>query len=326
MIKWGIVGLGNMAGIFANAIKEVENSKLISVASKSSNKLNTFQKNFEIKKENKFTNYKDLINSKEIDAVYIATLNNTHVDLILDCAKNDKKILCEKPIGLDLDQAHLALLTINKYKTLFYEAIAYRSHPQTKELLELIDSGVIGEISRIEASFGFKIKRIKKDSRLFNKDLGGGAILDVGCYPISFFNQFCKKNEQLKLIKSEGTFSPTGVDDESSVEILIGKNIKANCKVSFKNNLDNSCKIYGEKGIINIPDPWLPSQKSYIEVIYKNSYYKKFITSKKSIYATQIEAISNVFLGNRKEDKNYVDINESVEIMKILDLWKTSLR
>ena len=112
MIKWGIVGLGNMAGIFANAIKEVENSKLISVASKSSNKLNTFQKNFEIKKENKFTNYKDLINSKEIDAVYIATLNNTHVDLILDCAKNNKKILCEKPIGLDLDQAHLALLTI----------------------------------------------------------------------------------------------------------------------------------------------------------------------------------------------------------------------
>ena len=131
---------------------------------------------------------------------------------------------------------------------------------------------------------------------------------------------------QLKLIKSEGTFSSTGVDDESSVEILIGKNIKASCKVSLKNNLDNSCKIYGEKGIINIPAPWLPSRKSYIEVIYKNSYYKKFITSKKSLYAEQIEVISNIFLGNCKDDKNYVDINESVEIMKILDSWKISLR
>ena len=92
MIKWGIVGLGNMANVFANAINEVDNSELSSIASRSNHKLNTFQKSFNIKEENKFNNYKDLIDSKEIDAVYIATLNNTHVDLILECAKNNKKI------------------------------------------------------------------------------------------------------------------------------------------------------------------------------------------------------------------------------------------
>ena len=207
MIKWGIVGLGNMANIFANAINEVQNSKLISVASQSKSKLDSFAKNFRIKPENKFKNYIDLINSEEIDAVYISTLNNTHVDLILECAKKNKKILCEKPLGLNLDQANLAKEAINKNNILFYEAIAYRSHPQTKKILELIYSGEIGKINKIKACFGFKIKRIKKDSRLFNKDFGGGAILDVGCYPISFFNLFCKKNDQLKLIKSKGTFS-----------------------------------------------------------------------------------------------------------------------
>ena len=324
MVKWGIVGLGNMANIFANAMNEVKNSELISVASKSSHKLDMFQKNFRIKKENKFIDYKDLIKSREIDAVYISTLNNTHVDLIIDCAKNEKKILCEKPIGLNLKEANLASEIIKKYNINFYEAIAYRSHPQTNELLNLIGSDVIGEIYKIEANFGFKIKRIKKDSRLFDKKLGGGVILDVGCYPISFFNLFCKKNEKLKLIKSKGTFSLTGVDDESEIEVLIGQKITANCKVSFKENLNNSCKIFGKKGIINIPTPWLPSEKSYIEVINEKSYYKKFTTSK-NIYSTQIETIANLFNENSTNNKNIVNINESIAIMEIIDAWRESL-
>jgi|TARA_B110000114_G_C15050465_1_gene381039 predicted dehydrogenase len=325
MIRWGIIGLGNMANTFAKAINEVPNSKLINIASQSKHKLDSFAKNFKIESINKFDNYIDLIKSKEIDAVYISTLNNTHVDLILECARNNKKILCEKPIGLNLEQANLALEVINKHNAAFYEAIAYRSHPLIKNLLELIDSDAIGEIYKIESCFGFKIKRIKKDSRLFNKDLGGGAILDVGCYPISFFNLFCKNDEQLNLTKTNGTFSSTGVDDESEAEILIGKNIQANCKVSFRKNLDNSCIIYGKRGTIKIPTPWLPPQKSYFEVINKSSYYKKFITCEKSVYASQIETIANLFIKNSTSETNSVSINESIEIMKILDKWRASL-
>ena len=325
MVRWGIIGLGRMANTFAEAINEVKNSRLIGVASKSNHKLKKFNKNFNIESENIVNNYTELIKSKNIDAIYISTLNNTHVNLIIDCAKNSKKILCEKPIGLSLEQANLAHKIINKNNTYFYEAIAYRSHIQTNNLLELIKSGEIGEIYKIEASFGFKVRKIKKDSRLFNKDLGGGAILDVGCYPISFFNLFCKKGEKLKFIKSNGTFSFTNVEDMSEAEILIGKNIQATCKVSFKENLDNSCKIHGTKGKINIPSPWLPSQKSYIEIINDNSYYKKFTKCEKSVYATQIEAIANLFTKKSLDDSNYVNINESIQIIKILDAWKKSL-
>ena len=325
MIKWGIVGLGNMANVFANAINEVDNSELSSIASRSNHKLNIFQKSFNIKEENKFNNYKDLIDSKEIDAVYIATLNNTHVDLILECAKNNKKILCEKPIGLNLNQASYAQDSIKKNNILFYEAIAYRSHLQTKKILELINNDEIGEVLKVEAFFGFKVKKIRNDSRLFNKDLGGGAILDVGCYPISFFNLFCKKDENLEFIKSKGTFSSTGVDDESEIEVSVGKNIEAYCKVSLKENLDNYCKIFGKKGIINVSSPWLPAKKSFIEIKNGNSYHKKFITSNKTIYATQIETISNLFLGKETKNNYCVDIDQSVKIMKILDQWKKSL-
>ena len=169
MIKWGIVGLGNMASVFANAINDAENSELIGIASNSKDKLEIFQKKYKIKQENKYTHYKDLINSENIDAIYIATLNNTHVDLILECVKKNKKILCEKPIGLDQDQANLALKSIKKNDTAFYEAIAYRSHIQTEKIIELVNMDEIGDILKIEAFFGFKVKRINKRSRLFDK-------------------------------------------------------------------------------------------------------------------------------------------------------------
>ena len=84
MINWGIVGLGNMANIFAQSIKETKNARLISIASKSNYKLEKFSKNFSIKTENRFTNYEELLKSKTIEAIYISTLNNTHVDLILN--------------------------------------------------------------------------------------------------------------------------------------------------------------------------------------------------------------------------------------------------
>ena len=205
MVNWGIVGLGSMGNAFANAINEVKNAQLIGVASKSNSKLEVFSKNFKIKTENRFLNYKELLSSTKIDAIYISTLNNTHVDLILNCVKNNKKILCEKPIGLNLDQAKLALEAIEKNNTSFYEAIAYRSHPQTQSLLKLIDNGEIGKIYKIESSFGFKVRKIKKDSRLFNKDTGGGAILDLGCYPISFFNLFADKESKISFNSAEGT-------------------------------------------------------------------------------------------------------------------------
>ena len=170
IIKWGIVGLGNMANIFANAINEVHNSKLVCVASKKNTKLELFAKNFNIKSSHKFTNYSKLIQSNEIDAVYISTLNNTHVDLILECVKNNKKILCEKPMVMNVKEANLVFDAIKKHKILFYEAIAYRSHPQTDSLLKLIQRGEIGIVQKIDSSFGFRIKRIKKDSRLFQKN------------------------------------------------------------------------------------------------------------------------------------------------------------
>ena len=326
MIKWGILGLGNMANHFAKAIKEIDNAILVSVASKSKIKLIKFSKDHGISKDFIFNDYKELIKSNSVDSIYISTLNNTHNDLILECVKNNKNILCEKPMGISADEANVVYEKLKHSSVFFNEAIAYRSHPQTSELLKLIQKNEIGKIKKIESSFGFKTRKINKKSRLFNAELGGGAILDLGCYPISFFQLFLNENEKLKLINAEGSFVSTGVDNYAKINFLSEQNIELNAKISLKENLENNCKIYGTDGIIIVPAPWLPPKKSYLEIIKDNSYYKKFSITDKSVYAIQIENVSNKFNKIKdKENKLLVDINSSVDIMKILDLWRKKI-
>ena len=117
MLNWGIIGLGKMANQFASSIVDVDNSTLVCIASKSVDKLHKFSEKFKIKQENKFSNYEDLLQSNKIDAIYISTLNNTHIDLIMSATKNKKKILCEKPMTTSLEKARNMISTCNKNET-----------------------------------------------------------------------------------------------------------------------------------------------------------------------------------------------------------------
>ena len=326
MIRWGIVGLGNMANHFANSIKKLDNTQLLGVASKSNLRLNKFNKDYNISKDFLFNDYNKLIESNAIDAIYISTLNNTHIGLIHKCIDNKKNILCEKPMGLNIDEVTSVFDRIKDNNILCYEAIAYCGHPQTLELLKLINKGEIGKIKRIEATFGFKVRKVNKKSRLFNKDLGGGAILDIGCYPISFFNLFNNHNDELKFINAKGSHATTGVDDYAEINLINKENIELFAKVSLKENLENKCTIFGSNGVAQLSSPWLPQKKSYIEITKDNSYYKKFTNTDKNIYTIQIENVSKVFNKIDISAHNLlIDINNSVRIMKTLDLWKKSI-
>ena len=234
MIKWGIIGLGKMAQTFANSIKETSNAKLISVASLDKNRLKLFKDNFNISDDNAHNNYDDLISSKKVDAIYIANLNNAHLSIIKKSADQNKNILCEKPITTNYEEAKEAYEHIKKNNIIFYEAIAYISHPQTKIVKEIIDKKEIGNIVSIEASFGFRVRKIKPESRLFNKKVGGGSILDIGSYPISFLNFLFNDIDTHQLNDAKGSFTSTGVDEYAEAKVLINNTINCYIKVSIR--------------------------------------------------------------------------------------------
>ena len=326
MIKWGIVGLGNMAQKFAHSVKETDNAKLIAISSLNNERLKSFKENFKIDKNFVFDNYNDLISCSEVDAVYIATVNNSHVKLIKMCAENKKNILCEKPIALNFQEARDAADYINKYNVIFYEALAYYSHGQTKNLIGLINEKKLGKIISINSTFGFKVKRINPKSRIFDKSLGGGSILDIGCYPLSLLNLFFKNNESIKFKNAKGSFASTDVDDSAEANLLIGNKIDAFIKVSFKENLENKVVIKFENGSLIIPSPWLPESKSYIDVNYVNSNYKKFFTSARSLFGNQIQNVSANIESNKRKDDFLVNIEESLKIMNNLTIWSNLIR
>ncbi len=326
MIRWGIVGLGNMAQKFAHSIKETDNAKLVAISSLNNERLKFFKDNFKINEKFVFDNYNDLISCAEVDAVYIATVNNSHLKLIKLCAENKKNILCEKPITLNFQQAKDAASYINKYNVIFYEAIAYYSHEQTKNLINLLNEKKLGKIISINSTFGFKVKRVNPKSRIFDKSLGGGSILDIGCYPFSLLNLIFKNNESIKFKNAKGSFALTGVDDSAEANLLIGNKVDAFVKVSFKENLDNKVYIRGENGSLSLSDPWLPDIKSYIDINYDKSAYKKFFTSSKSLFGNQIQNVSYNIENKKKNDDFLVNIEESLKIMNNLNIWSDLIR
>ena len=327
MIKWGIIGTGHMANIFAQSIKEVDNAKLVAVSSKTKKYLKIFGDKFNIKENLRFENYEAICESKNIDAIYISTLNNTHLDLIKLCAINKKNILCEKPFCLSLNEAKEAEKFVRTNNIMFFEAIAYLSHPQTGYIIDLINNNELGEIISIESSFGFKVRKIDPKSRLFDKNLGGGAILDVGCYPMSFISLFLKDYNKINFDNITGEICHTNVDIAASANLTINNEIKCNIKISLKEFFDNNSIIKGTKGQMIVKFPWLPEKKTYLEIFKKDRYYKSFINSDFSIYANQIKSVSNNFLNNKHNSQSRLyDIAKSLENMTYLDNWTQGIK
>ena len=182
----------------------------------------------------------------------------------------------------------------------------------------------IGKIKSIESSYGFK-SRIKPDSRLFNRELGGGAILDVGCYPLSFINLFSNKESEIEFKNIRGVICDTQVDIAASAELLINNDISCNIKVSLKEYLKNESIIYGSRGKIIIHNPWSPEKKTFLEIFNDKRNYKHFIESDLSIFANQIKNVSNKFLNQSKDETKLFDISRAVENMKNLDYWKKNI-
>ncbi len=313
MISWGIIGLGRMGRQYVDCFKiKSDLFRLSGISSKTSSN---------IKELNFYNSYEDLIKVKEIDAIYTSTLNNTHRDLVILANNYNKKILCEKPLGINFSEVNELHSLLKKKEEIFLEAIAYRAHPIIPTIFEILNDREIGQLKKIESNFGFKVRKIKKESRLFNKEVGGGAILDLGCYPLSFFNLFDKKND-IKVIRSNFELCETDVDIDGEISLKINNQIDAIGKVSLRENLDNKCRIYCENAIITIPSPWLPTNKTFIEIETKSRYFKRLISSDKNVYQHLLEASSIFFSKKNEKSKFLVGIDESLKISKIIDLWK----
>ena len=249
-VKWGIIGLGNIASKFAEGFKYTNNAKLFAVSSRNKNKLLTFKNKFQIDDSYCFASYDGLLECKDIDIIYIALPHSFHHEWIIKSIEKGKNILVEKPATVNFFQMENIKNNLENRNIFFSEAFMYRYHPQISKVIDLLKNKVIGNVVSMESFFGFdalgkkKIfgielkKKPNRNYRLYNKELGGGAILDVGCYPVSFsilIASLISKYDfsKTKVLNKKKEIGVTGVDMHSFAELNFENNFKSSVGASL---------------------------------------------------------------------------------------------
>src|SRR5665213_296809 len=182
-LNWGILSTGNIAAKFAQGVLDSKTGRLAAVASRSISSAKQFASQYKIPQA--YGSYLDILKDPQVEAVYIGTPHPFHAQWAIAAAKAGKHILCEKPLAMNAADADRIIQAAKRHKVFLMEAFMYRCHPQTAKVAELIRKGVIGKVRHIQASFCLN-RPYDSQGRLFNPKLGGGAILDIGCYPASF--------------------------------------------------------------------------------------------------------------------------------------------
>ena len=335
-IKWGIIGLGNVANVFAKSLQKTKNAKLTAIASKTPDKLSKFKNEFNINSNDCFDDYEKLLNFAEVDIVYITLPNTLHFYWTMEAIKKNKRILIEKPAFLNLGEAEIIKQKIDEKKIFFTEGFFYRHLPHISDIIKIINKDEIGKLISMESSFGKNIltkkkffflekkKKINPFNRLFNKELAGGCILDLGCYPSSFsllvaslIKNIDYKNFKMLDIKKE--IGETGVEIEASALIKFEGGFTSTIKSSFKNDVGRQSIIKGTKGSITIHDTWFGGT-------IKKKIGDKIIELKKRHYNEillyEIENITKAISNNLREVAfPGMSLDETLLNTKILEEW-----
>jgi len=248
-VRYGIIGLGGIANRFANALQRIEGASLAAVASRDMNRSQEFALRYHAAKA--YDAYADLINDPAVDLVYVALTNHLHYEIVKKCLEQHKAVLCEKPMVTHHHQAQELIELARQNQTFLAEAMWIKCLPAYLKAREWVAKGLIGTVCYIHASFAFHMP-FQPESRLFNPELEGGSLFDVGVYPIEFANGIL--NEAPVVTKGVASRCSTGVDDFVSMSLAYPSGALASLSCGFKSKTNRNAEIYGSQGKIIVYD------------------------------------------------------------------------
>lgn len=259
--KWGIIGPGRIAKKFTNAVEKIPDASIYAIASRSSNNPEQLKQTFLAEKY--YSSYEELAADTKVDAIYIATPHRFHYENSRLCLEAEKPILCEKPLTVNAKQADDLFRLSQLKQTFLMEALWTRFLPIYGQVRQWLDAGEIGNICNAESTFGFKPPRNAQD-RLFNLQLAGGALLDIGVYNTTLMQWVFQKNPHT--ITAVGQIGETGIDETVSTIMSYKNGAFAQFTCSFQAIMLNQFVITGANGIIIVhPNFWEASQASLIK-------------------------------------------------------------
>ena len=249
--KWGIIGAGNIAGQFADDLRLLERADLHAVASRSKERAEAFAKKHKIPVS--YDSWKKMSADPDVDIVYVATHHPFHFENALACLWAGKAVICEKPFTMNKRELDELVSTARNENVFLMEAIWTRFLPSTGKVLEIAESAELGKLINIHADFGFRLE-FDPEHRLFNPAMGGGALLDIGIYPvfISLLMAGIPSN-----IKASAQFADTGIDHSCSMIFEQENEVVSSLNCTLLAESPIEADLLFEKGRIRMESWWL---------------------------------------------------------------------
>ena len=309
-VRWGIIGLGNIANKFAKDLLSVNGSELYAVASRSHKKASDFTVKYGAHKY--YDSYEALSDDENIDAVYIATPHTLHKENTLLCLNKGIAVLCEKPFAMNLTEVTEMISCAKQKNMLLMEALWTRFLPHYQYVEDLLKQKTFGNLLKMEANFGF-YRAFDNDSRLFNKSLGGGSLLDIGIYPI--FAALTTLGKPVS-IDANATFFDNGADSSCNMVFSYENEVKAYLKSSLVEDLPTEAIFYCENATIKINRQF--HCPSTVTIITSNNTENKDFNYTTIGYSYEIEHFNNLI---RQEllESNDMSFEFSTLLIKTLD-------
>ncbi|RUT85848.1 MULTISPECIES: aldo/keto reductase [unclassified Mesorhizobium] len=332
-IRWGILGPGSIAQSFAGGVAASRTGKLVAIGARNPAKPGLAES---FPGARILDGYDALLADPDIDAIYISIPHPGHAQWAIKAAEAGKHVLCEKPLALTAFEADAMMHAARKAGTFLGEAFMYRLHPQTKKLVELIRSGVVGEIRMIKSSFGFAMPGFMPQHRLYANDLAGGGILDVGGYPVSMVRLIAGAavgqpfSEPDKVVGT-AHLGQSGVDEWASALLHFPGGIVAEVSCSISLNQDNVLRILGTKGRIEVPDFWFAGGNrdvglGRIDIIASTGARETIsVEEKRHVYSFEVDAAGEAIrAGGQEFAWPGMAWAESLGTLRVLDKWRAA--
>ncbi|MEM6804465.1 MAG: Gfo/Idh/MocA family oxidoreductase [Bacteroidota bacterium] len=248
--NWGILGAGKIAGKFATDLALLPNANLYAVGSRSFEKAKDFANQYQFEKA--YGSYEELLDDPQLDVVYIATPNSEHFRHSLLALEKGVAVLCEKPLALNSKEVNLMIEKAKETNTFLMEALWTLFLPHMLKVQELIAERVIGEVQSVRSDFGF-LAKFDPQHRLFNPALGGGALLDIGIYPLLLAQSILGVPDR---ISATAILGETKVDEDINIALTYGNKKIAHLQATLRSITPLDTHIYGTKGYIYLPNRW----------------------------------------------------------------------
>ena len=328
-LRWGIISTGKIAHTFARSLAVSESGELVAVASRGSERATAFAAEFGVSRAH--GSYEALLADPEVEAVYIATPHPFHAQWSVAAARAKKHVLCEKPLGMNHAEVEAIVQAARENDVFLLEAFMYRCHPQTREVARLLRAGALGQIKAIQASFGID-GAYPSSSRLLNNELGGGGILDVGCYPVSMARLVAgiangePFSEPLELLALGHVGESSRVDEYAAAILKFPGEVVASLATGVQLWQDNSVHIFGSEGRLSLRTPWHPANDAdFSEILIERPKREVEIirvSAPGTTYSYEIDAVRAQLEQRQAAEMSWAD---SLGNALTLDRWRQAL-